>query len=90
MTRYTIIRLGQQGDGIADGPIYAPLTLPGEIVSGELEWQPAAHDVKIENPSPDRSRCPVSAFPILRRLSVAARFRHIRGGLEDQASLPRR
>ncbi len=70
MTCYTITRLGQQGDGIADGPIYAPLTLPGEIVSGELEGN-RLHNVKIESPSPDR---------------VAAACRHFRscGGCQLQ------
>ena len=30
MTEYKIIRLGHQGDGIADGPVFAPMTLPVE------------------------------------------------------------
>ena len=30
MSEFTIKRLGHQGDGIADGPVYAPLTLPIE------------------------------------------------------------
>ena len=34
MTEYKIIRLGHQGDGIADGPVFAPMTLPGEVVTG--------------------------------------------------------
>lgn len=34
MERITIDRLGHQGDGIAPGPIYAPGTLPGEVVEG--------------------------------------------------------
>jgi len=29
-------RLGHQGDGIAPGPIFVPLTLPGEVVEGEV------------------------------------------------------
>ncbi|RZJ00674.1 MAG: class I SAM-dependent RNA methyltransferase [Brevundimonas sp.] len=35
----TISRIGGQGDGIAetdDGPVFAPLTLPGEVVRGEV------------------------------------------------------
>jgi len=43
---YTIERLGHQGDGIAEGPVYAPLTLPGEVVSGTLEGQKLT-DVRI-------------------------------------------
>ena len=53
MTRLTINRLGQQGDGIADGPVYVPLTLPGEIVTGDLDGS-RLKDVKIEMPSTDR------------------------------------
>ena len=37
MTRFEIERLGHQGDGIAQGPVFAPLTLPGEIVTGTLD-----------------------------------------------------
>ncbi|KDB03587.1 RNA methyltransferase [Defluviimonas sp. 20V17] len=32
----TITRLGHQGDGIAEGPIYVPGALPGEVVEGQL------------------------------------------------------
>jgi 23S rRNA (uracil1939-C5)-methyltransferase len=32
--RLEILRLGHRGDGVAEGPIYAPLTLPGECVEG--------------------------------------------------------
>ncbi|MCC5992804.1 MAG: class I SAM-dependent RNA methyltransferase [Rhodobacteraceae bacterium] len=32
----TITRLGHHGDGIADGPVYAPRTLPGEVVEGTI------------------------------------------------------
>lgn len=35
-TTLTITRLGHLGDGIAEGPIYAPRTLPGEIIWGEV------------------------------------------------------
>ncbi len=34
--RVTIARLGHQGDGIAEGPIYVPGALPGEEVEGQL------------------------------------------------------
>ncbi|MEX0348358.1 MAG: class I SAM-dependent RNA methyltransferase [Paracoccaceae bacterium] len=50
---YQIERLGHQGDGIADGPVYAPRTLPGERVSGVLDGR-ALTDIRIEEPSEDR------------------------------------
>ncbi len=32
----TIERLGHRGDGIAESPVFVPLTLPGELVAGEI------------------------------------------------------
>lgn len=32
----TIARLGHLGEGIADGPVFVPRTLPGELVDGEI------------------------------------------------------
>lgn len=32
----TITRLGHQGDGIAEGPVFVPRTLPGEVVAGDV------------------------------------------------------
>lgn len=61
MTEYTINRLGHLGDGIADGPLYAPQTLPGEVVTGSIEGQ-ALRDVKIITPSPDRVSAPCRHF----------------------------
>ena len=49
MTEFTIKRLGHQGDGIADGPVYAPLTLPTEVVTGTLDQQ-TLRDVRIVTP----------------------------------------
>ena len=48
-----IERLGHRGDGIAPGPVYAPRTLPGEIVRGPRDGDriPAPEVVA---PSPDR------------------------------------
>ena len=57
MTEFTIKRLGHQGDGIADGPVYAPLTLPTEVVTGTLDHQ-ILRDVRIVTPSSDRVRAP--------------------------------
>lgn len=48
-----INRLGHQGDGIADGPLFAPLTLPGETVSGSVEGT-QLKDVRVVTPSDDR------------------------------------
>ncbi|MDP5219433.1 class I SAM-dependent RNA methyltransferase [Ruegeria sp. 2205SS24-7] len=54
---YHIERLGHQGDGIAEGPIYAPRTLPGERVSGVLDGRNLT-DIRIEEPSQDRVKPP--------------------------------
>ncbi|SLN33705.1 23S rRNA (uracil(1939)-C(5))-methyltransferase RlmD [Roseovarius gaetbuli] len=61
MSQHKIIRLGHQGDGIAQGPVFAPLTLPGEVVSGTLDGQ-VLRDVKIDTPSPDRVAPPCRHF----------------------------
>lgn len=53
MTTYTIIRLGHHGDGIADGPVFAPSTLPGETVTGTLNGQRLS-DIRIVTASPRR------------------------------------
>lgn len=49
----SINRLGHQGDGIGDGPIYAPRTLPGEVVSGTLNGTQLS-DICIVTPSDNR------------------------------------
>lgn len=61
MTTVTIERLGQQGDGIAHGPVFVPLALPGEVVSGTLDGSALA-DIRIETPSPDRVSPPCPHF----------------------------
>jgi 23S rRNA (uracil1939-C5)-methyltransferase len=61
MSEHDIIRLGHQGDGIAEGPVYAPLTLPGERVSGTLNGQTLT-DVRIITPSSDRVSAPCRHF----------------------------
>lgn len=57
MTETLIItRVGGQGDGIAqgpDGPVFAPLTLPGETVQAEVR-DGRAEQVEILTPSPER------------------------------------
>jgi 23S rRNA (uracil1939-C5)-methyltransferase len=52
----TISRVGGQGDGVADtpdGPVFAPLTLPGETVTGEVR-DGRLESVRILTPSADR------------------------------------
>ena len=61
MTRVTIERLGQQGDGVAQGPLFVPLTLPGEVVSGTIEGDTLI-DIRIETPSEDRVAAPCPHF----------------------------
>lgn len=61
MTEHHILRLGHHGDGIADGPIFAPLTLPGEVVSGTIDGSTLS-DVRILTPSDDRVAPPCRHF----------------------------
>ncbi|WP_090270914.1 class I SAM-dependent RNA methyltransferase [Thalassovita taeanensis] len=57
MEQYTITRLGHQGDGIAEGPVFAPLTLPGEVVTGTLDGTRLT-DIRIITPSDQRVAAP--------------------------------
>ncbi|MBV1868949.1 MAG: RsmD family RNA methyltransferase [Marinosulfonomonas sp.] len=51
----TVERLGHLGDGIAAGPVFVPMALPGEVVAGEVvDGRIAAP--KIVTPSTDRVR----------------------------------
>lgn len=59
---WDITRLGHQGDGVADGPVFAPYTLPGETVTGQLDGQ-VLRNAKIVTPSPDRVKAPCRHFP---------------------------
>lgn len=61
MTEHTILRLGHQGDGIAEGPVFAPLTLPGEVVTGTLDGAKLT-DVRIVTPSADRVAAPCKHY----------------------------
>nr|WP_227754237.1 class I SAM-dependent RNA methyltransferase [Stagnihabitans tardus] len=54
----TIARLGHRGDGIAEG-VYAPGTLPGEEVEGELQGDTLT-DIRILTPSSSRVKPPCS------------------------------
>lgn len=58
---YRIDRLGHHGDGIAEGPVFAPMTLPGEQVSGTLDGQRLT-EIRIEEPSARRVRPPCRHF----------------------------
>lgn len=50
---YEISRLGHQGDGIAPGPLYAPRTLPGEVITATPQGDQLT-DIRITTPSSDR------------------------------------
>ena len=61
MTEYTIQRLGHLGDGIASGPLFAPMTLPGEVVTGTPDGQTLT-DIRIVRPSEKRVAPPCRHF----------------------------
>ena len=61
METVTITRLGHQGDGIADGPLYAPMTLPGEVVTGTVRGA-QLDDIRIVTPSSHRVAPPCRHF----------------------------
>lgn len=58
---HKIRRLGHKGDGIADGPVFAMLTLPGEEIAGDVVDGRIAQP-KIVTPSTDRVRPPCKHF----------------------------
>jgi 23S rRNA (uracil1939-C5)-methyltransferase len=57
MTTLTIARLGHLGDGIAPGPVFVPMALPGEVVEGEVSGERMA-EPRIVTPSTDRASAP--------------------------------
>lgn len=57
MPEFEITRLGHKGDGIAPGPFFAPMTLPGEVITATPDGQ-ILDDVRILTPSPDRVSAP--------------------------------
>lgn len=61
MDEYIIRRLGHHGDGIAEGPLFAPMTLPGEVVTGRADGQ-RLEDVRVITPSEDRVKAPCRHF----------------------------
>ncbi len=56
-----IERLGHRGDGVAPGPVFAPRTLPGEAVSGEVR-DGRIEQPRILRPSPERVAPPCPHF----------------------------
>lgn len=61
MSQITIQRLGLHGDGIAEGPLFAPLTLPDEIIEGEIEGN-RLKNIKVLQPSDHRVKAPCRHF----------------------------
>ncbi len=56
-----ILGLSIQGDGIAEGPLYVPYALPGEVVSGTVSGN-RMEGVKILRPSAERVKAPCPHF----------------------------
>lgn len=59
--RLTISHVGAQGDGVAPGPVFVPLTLAGEVVEAEVR-DGRAGDVSLLTPSPERQEAPCPHF----------------------------
>ena len=57
----TIERLGHQGDGIADGPVFVPRTLPGEVIDGDVA-EARIVSPRIVGPSPNRVSPPCAHY----------------------------
>ncbi|MBF9045757.1 class I SAM-dependent RNA methyltransferase [Rhodobacterales bacterium LSUCC0031] len=60
-TQLTIHRLGHHGDGVAPGPVFVPLTLPGEVVEGAVVGD-RMEAPRIVTPSAQRVRPPCAHF----------------------------
>jgi 23S rRNA (uracil1939-C5)-methyltransferase len=64
MEKFTIERLGMEGNGIAaapDGTVYVPYALPGEVVEGRRDAA-LLRDVKILTPAAARVKAPCAHF----------------------------
>ncbi|HEX3920021.1 MAG TPA: RNA methyltransferase, partial [Caulobacteraceae bacterium] len=57
----TIERIGAQGDGVAAGPVFASLTLPGERVRAAVAGD-RAEGIEVLAPSPERVQPPCPHF----------------------------
>ena len=51
--RLTISRVGWRGEGVAEGPVFVPCTLPGEVVTAEVH-QDRGRLIAVETVSPER------------------------------------
>ncbi len=60
-SEHDVKTLGHLGDGVADGPVFVPLSLPGERVSGVLNGT-RLEEVRIERPSDLRVSAPCPHF----------------------------
>ncbi len=56
-----ILRVGAQGDGIAEGPVYVPFTLPGERVLAQVQAG-RGELAQVLDPSPERQAPPCPHF----------------------------
>lgn len=61
MRELAIERVGAQGDGVAEGPVYAPLTLPGERIRARVAGE-RTESVEVVASSPDRVEPPCPHF----------------------------
>jgi len=61
LAEHKIKRLGHLGDGVADGPVFVPGALPGEVVTGSVVGD-RLNDVRIVTPSSDRVAPPCRHF----------------------------
>ena len=61
MKEHRILRLGHHGDGIAEGPLFAPMTLPGEVVTAEIDGHQLSN-IRIVTPSEQRVAPPCRHF----------------------------
>ncbi|MBU2166899.1 MAG: RNA methyltransferase [Alphaproteobacteria bacterium] len=59
--RLTISHVGAQGDGVASGPVFAPLTLAGEVIEAEVR-DGRAEGLTLVAPSPERQAPPCPHF----------------------------
>ncbi|WP_039018473.1 class I SAM-dependent RNA methyltransferase [Halocynthiibacter namhaensis] len=59
MREFTVERLGHQGDGIVEGPLFVAGVLPGEVITGTVEKDRIVNP-SIVTPSSDRVKPPCS------------------------------
>lgn len=58
---FTVVSVGARGDGVAEGPVYLPFTLPEEQVMARVEGD-RGELVEVSQPSPDRVEPPCPHF----------------------------